>query len=360
MLVWLDFLTPKQLLFMGELGRRLEARGHNVFRTTRHYREVDTLVKIKNIEALTVGRFGGATLEGKLAASAERIEHLAHIIARLKPDISVAFASPDAARTAFGLGIPHFTVNDSPHSVAVAHLTIPLASKLFSPAMISKSTWIQLGAKNEQIIQYNAIDPVAWLKRFTPNPDVLPELGLDTSKPIVVFRVEEAFASYLLGSSRVEEPVIVSIINSLLEGYKKPVQIVALPRYSEQVSIIKAALGDRVIVPDKAVDGPSLLYHTAAFVGAGGTMTAESALLGTPTISCYPQEPTLIEKYLMGKKLVDRITDSEAAADRIIEILEDYENSHRLQQEKARIIMSEMEDPLEVIMDEIEKGAKTT
>lgn len=343
---------------MGELGRRLEARGHNVFRTTRRYREVDTLVKLKNIEALVVGKHGGASLEGKLAASAERTERLSHIISKLKPNISIAFASPDAARTAFGLGIPHFTVNDSPHSLFVARLTIPLSSKLFSPAMIPKAAWTRLGARSEQVVQYNALDPVAWLKRFIPNSDALSELGLDTLKPILVFRAEEAFASYLLGHSKVEEPVILSIINKLLEDYDKPVQIVALPRYNEQIPIIKAALHNRAIVPEKAMDGPSLLFYTSVFIGAGGTMTAEAALLGTPTISCYPREPTIVENYLMKKKLVQRITDPDKASRRIIQILDDYEDFRRAQQEKAKVLMSAMEDPLEVIIDVVERETK--
>lgn len=358
MLIWLDFLTPKQLFFLGELGRRLEARGHNVFKTTRQYREVDTLVKLKNIEALTVGKHGGATLEGKLAASAHRIELLSHIISRLKPEISIAFASPDAARTAFGLGIPHFTVNDSPHSVFVAHLTIPLALKLFSPAVIPKAAWSRLGARRDQIIQYNALDPVAWLKTFTPNPDVLYELGLDTSRPILVFRVEEAFASYLLGYSKVEEPTILLTINKLIEGYDKPVQIIALPRYDEQIPVIKASSHDRIIVPKKAIDGPSLLFYTSVFIGAGGTMTAESALLGTPTLSCYPREPTIVENYLIKEKLVHRITDADKASKKIIQILDNYESVRRTQRERAEALVSKMEDPLEIIVNAVEQRSK--
>jgi predicted glycosyltransferase len=356
LLVWVDFLTPKQLFFLGELSRRLEARGHNVFRTTRQYREVDALIKLKNVNALVVGKYGCATLEGKLAASTQRIERLSHIISKLKPDISIAFASPDAARTAFGLGIPHFTANDSPHSISVARLTIPFARKLFSPAVIPKIIWTKLGAQSDQIVRYNALDPIAWLKTLIPNPDILYELNLDTSKPIVVFRVEETFASYLLGYSKLEEPVILPIINKLIEEYDKSVQIVVLPRYNEQIPIIKASFHNRLIVPKGVVDGPSLLFFTSIFIGAGGTMTAESALLGTPTISCYPREPTIVENYLIRNKLIHRIIDPEKALKRIIQILDDYENVHRVQQEKAKTLTSQMEDPLDVIIREVERN----
>lgn len=355
MIIWLDFLTPKQLFFIDELGKRLEAKGHTIFKTTRKYREVDTLVKLKNVEALAVGKYGGATLEGKLAASASRIEHLSHIIARLKPDASIAFASPDAARVSFGLGIPHFTVNDSPHSTFVARLTVPLAQKLFSPSVIPKSTWIKLGAKQGQIIQYKALDPIIWLQSFKPNPAVISELCLDLSKPIILFRIEEAFASYLLGLSKVEEPIISSIIKRLLNVYNKPLQIVALPRYKEQIPVIQTTFGNKVTVPTKALDGPSLLFYTSVFIGAGGTMNAEAALLGTPTLSCYPGEPTLVERYLVKEGLIQRILNPEKASKQIIQILNNYEKTHKIQREKASALKSKMEDPLEVIINTVEK-----
>jgi len=213
MLVWLDLLTPKQVNFLGVLSSRLEARGHSVFRTTRRYKEVNELLRQKNLNAVSVGKHGGRSLEGKLTASAQRISQLSKMINRLKPDLSVAFASPEAARVAFGLAIPHYTINDSPHATAVARLTIPLAAKLFSPSLISKRVWQKLGASREMIIQYNALDPMGWLRTFIPNPAILSELNLDVSEPVVVLRLEEAFAAYLLGRVPEQESVTIPIIN---------------------------------------------------------------------------------------------------------------------------------------------------
>jgi predicted glycosyltransferase len=107
MRVWIDILTPKQLFFLGELGARLEARGHDVVMTTRRYREVSALIEKKGLPVVTIGRHGGASLEGKLKASARRIVGLANYIVKTEPNLSVAFASPEAARTAYGLCVPH-------------------------------------------------------------------------------------------------------------------------------------------------------------------------------------------------------------------------------------------------------------
>ncbi len=355
MLIWLDILTPKQLHFLTELGRRLESRGHNVFRTTRNYRELNELIKLRRIvNTLTVGKHGGASLEGKLTASAERIEKLSHIISKLKPNLSIAFASPEAARTAFGLGIPHYTINDSPHSIAVARLTIPLASRIFSPKVIFRNIWLKLGATSNMIVQYDALDPIVWLKDFIPNPEVLYDLKLINANPIVVFRVEESFAAYLLGHVSKRESVTIPIINKLIDEYDESLQVVVLPRYAEQISVIRAAFHNKVIVARDVVDGPSLVFFSSIFIGAGGTMTAEAAMLGTPAISCYPSEPTTVERYLIKKKLILRLTDPDKIIKKIRYILNDFDNIHKLQLERARSLVSKMEDPIEVIIKIIE------
>ncbi len=357
MLVWLDLLTPKQVNFLGVLGRRLEARGHSVFRTTRQYKEVNELLRQKNLTAVSVGKHGGRSLEGKLTASAQRISRLSKMINRLKPDLSVAFASPEAARVAFGLAIPHYTINDSPHATAVARLTIPLSAKLFSPSLISKRVWRKLGARQEMIIQYDALDPIGWLRTFIPNPAILSELNLDVSEPVVVLRLEEAFASYLLGRVPERESVMIPIINEIIDTYETPPQIVVLPRYMEQIRVLRGVFNNRVTVLRNVIDGPSLLFFASVFVGAGGTMTAEAALLGTPTLSCFPREPTLVEKYLVKKKLVYRETKPQNVVKRINQILENLENTRKLQREKARKLTSAMEDPIDVIVREIERNA---
>ena len=47
-------------------------------------------------------------------------------------------------------------------------------------------------------------------------------------------------------------------------------------------------------------DGKYLLNNTDIFIGSGGTMTAESALMGVPTIS-YNAVPNIVENFLVKK-----------------------------------------------------------
>ena len=340
---------------MVELGKKLRAKGYEVFFTTRNYKEVNELVEMKGLECAVVGKHGGPTLKGKLIASANRIAELANLVTKLQPDLSIAFASPEAARTAFGLAIPHYTVNDSPHSVSVARLTIPLSKRLFSPKVIPLKAWLTLGANSDLITQYNALDPVAWIKNYSSSPAVLYQLSLDGSKPIVVFRVEEAFASYLVDRVTQGESVVIPLIKNLLERYKKEIQIVIIPRYSEQIPMLKSVFHTEVTVTDKVIDSTSLLFFSSLFVGAGGTMTAEAALLGVPTISCYPVEPTFVDQFLLKEKLISRILDPNRAFLKMADMLDNFETYKRASRERANNLLSTMENPVDVIASQVER-----
>ncbi|MEM3041674.1 MAG: DUF354 domain-containing protein, partial [Nitrososphaerota archaeon] len=294
MKILIDILTPKQALLFSKLTEKLRKRGHQVYATTRRYREVLQLLRLKGIEATVVGEHGGGTLINKLRASARRTLELSSLFEAILPDLSISFSSPEMARASYGLKVPHICVNDSPHAEAVARLTIPLSDKLLTPKMIPKRAWTRFGISPEQIVQYYALDPWVWLKDFKPDKRILQELGLDESKPILTFRTEESFAAYLLGKTG-KEVSIIPVIRNLL-GKDIDLQIVVVPRYDEHISALRQIFGDEVFICETVVDGANLLYHTSVFIGAGGTMSAEAVLLGVPTISCYPGEPTIIEE----------------------------------------------------------------
>lgn len=196
MKVWLDVLTPKQANFLCELQHRLVAKGFKTFLTTRQYREVNELLELKGTKAIQVGRHGGGELKDKLLESSRRVSDLTQVIEDLKPDVAISFSSPEAARVAFGLKIPHFCVSDSPHADAVCRLTIPLSQKLFTPWVIPVQAWLY-GAAPRDVVRYKALDPIIWLSSYKSSKEAFDGLKLDRNKPILVVRTPEEFAAYL-------------------------------------------------------------------------------------------------------------------------------------------------------------------
>jgi predicted glycosyltransferase len=293
------------------------------------------------LEAVTVGRHGGAGLKEKLLASTRRIERLITVIDEAGPDLCISFSSPEAARSAFGLGIPHLCVSDSPHAESVSRLTVPFSRVLFTPSAIPVNAWTKYGILRRRIVRYDALDPVVWLRDFKPNPRVLGELRLDPERRIVVLRPEEAQSAYLHGVA-LARGLIASVSNALARRFRD-LQVVLLPRYNDAEALRKRA-SERVVVPRDVVDSASLLSYSALFVGAGGTMTAEAALLGVPSISCYPSEPTYVDKYLLRHGLLMRATAIGSIIEKSVEMLEGGEQRER--RARARTLLESMEDPL--------------
>jgi len=340
-------------MLFSRLSERLRRGGHEVFNVSRQYREVINLIRLRGLEAKIIGKHGGKQLIDKLRASASRILELTSYFEEVSPDVAVSFSSPEMARVSFGLGVPHICINDSPHAEAVARLTVPLSTKLLTPKMIPKKSWTKYGISEEKIVHYNALDAWAWLKDFSPDRNVLSELGLSDSKPILTFRPEEEFAAYLINRTKNRTSIIPVIEEILKENLD--VQIVAIPRYDEQVKHLRRYFKDKILVCRNSIDGPSLLHYTSVFVGGGGTMTSEAALLGVPTFSCYPIEPFIILRYLIEKKLVKLERDPRAMAEKILSTLDKIEYERSKQSERAKRLIRTFEDPIQVIASEIEK-----
>jgi predicted glycosyltransferase len=350
--VWLDILTPKQANLFAELSARLTARGCKVLATTRHYREVNELLELRKLRSIEIGRHGGSRLTDKLVESSKRVAALTRIVEEYAPDAAISFSSPEAARVAFGLRLPHYCISDSPHAEAVCKLSIPLCQKLFTPWVIPKYAWKRYGISSRDIVRYHALDPIAWLKAWKKNPRILDDLNLDIKKPIIVIRTSEEFAAYLSNNSTAQISKTTEIVEKLLSMNGTHVQVVVLPRYDEQSDRLHKRFGSRVIVPQHVIDAISLLQASTVFIGGGGTMSAESALLGVPTVSYYPGEETFVEKFLINYGLIERILDPERIAHRAIAISRSREFQEFCLKKSSRLVDT-MEDPLRVIIQHV-------
>ena len=353
MKVWIDVLTPKQANLFAELHDRLNAKGCKVLMTTRTYREVNELLELRRLKPCEVGRHGGLGLKDKLLESSKRMTALADVVSDYSPNAAISFSSPEAARVAYGLGIPHYCISDSPHAEAVCRLTIPLSDKLFTPWVIPTYAWSRYGIRPRDVIRYRALDPVVWINAKS-NPKVLDELDIDLAKPIVVIRTSEEFAAYLSDSSAARIATTMDIIANILDLNNGELQLVVLPRYDEQGQKLTKRFGTRIKVPQHVIDGVSLLRASSVFIGGGGTMSAEAALLGVPVISHYPGDQTFVEKFLVKYGLIERILDPRRIAQRTIGITRSLEFRDYYRKKSSKLVQT-MEDPIRIILQRVLK-----
>ena len=322
--------------------------GHESLCTSREYREVVELSKIKRLHLKIVGRHGGAGKYEKLCESANRIFELAHLVKQFEPDVAISFSSPEAARVAFGLGVSHIGFNDSPHAEAVARLTIPLLDHLFSPWVIPYSAWNIFGIPKTRITRYRALDPVVWLKRSplssssSLTSNLINEIGLKTSKKNVLIRLEETKASYI-ADKKIENSI--SMVDAIVDNLSVATNIIILCRYEDQITELTKRYEGKAYTMQNVLDGTLLISLADLFIGAGGTMTAEASLLGKPTISIAPVR-FYIEKYLIKSGLVKRAISSRDLVRLSNKMLLDKHYT-TTQEIRARHILDSMDDPID-------------
>ena len=331
MKIWFDILTPKQVLFFEPMIKQLQ-KSNKVLCTARNYREVTELAKIRKMKLVMIGKHGGSLKADKLNASLSRTLLLTSEIKRFKPDLTISFCSPEAARVSFGLGVRHIAFCDSPHAEAVMRLSIPLIQKLLIPWIIPKNEFAKYGIRAKDVIQYKAIDASIIIRYNNYNISTVPK-----KKKNILIRLEEEHAAYI----QKNRESTLTIVREIVKKFGNH-SIMILPRYHDQIATLKHVFGNKVKILDRVVDSKILLQETDIFVGSGGTMTAESALLGIPTIS-YNAVPNLIEKYLVRKKLAIRETNSK----RIVLVIEKILHSDNARfKNNAKAAMDAMDDPV--------------
>ncbi|WP_417334669.1 DUF354 domain-containing protein [Halarcobacter sp.] len=291
-MIWFDLVTPKSVLFFIPIVKEIEKRGKKVLITAREgkdYSEVVELLKLYNIDFVNRGEFGGACLKDKLHASIERQKALMEYVTIYDIDKLVCLCSVDANRVAFGLGIPVINFYDIPLSdyntnfkkaLPQARLTLPLSSKVFKPFVVPDEIFLRFSLDEEQIFDYNFIDPVIWLKNFEPDfeyvKDVLKSYNLDLSKKMIIIREEEYKSSYVDKKYPILYEALEEIYNTTNSN------IIIIPRYES--AYLKEEFPFATVLEEKIVI-QHLLAYADLFIGGGGTLNTEACFFNTPTIS---------------------------------------------------------------------------
>ena len=339
MKIWFDILTPKQYLFFEYFIQKLQKQ-HKILCTSRKYEQVNGIRKFGSINPIIIGKHGGKNNVNKLLASLDRSKLLTKKIEKNGPDLLISFCSPEASRVAFGLGIPHIAFSDSPHANAVMRLALPYTTKLLTPWIIPKKDFEGFGIDNKNIINYRTIDAAVIIKNYKKNKQKKSNL-----RKMILIRPEESEAAYITKKSKT-----VKIIKKIIEKFPDEQKIV-LSRYKEQTIKLKKIFGVSICLLSKPVSGKELLNNVDCFIGSGGTMTAESGLLGIPTIS-FNAIPNRIEDFLVKKRIIVRSENPDRISREIYQSLNNPQIIKKRKENARKLVMS-FEDPYQVLLKTI-------
>ena len=259
----------------------MRERGDQVEVTARDYAGVGELLRLHGIEAQPIGRHGGASSLGKLAAMVDRVPTLRRWAKGRNFDAALAHGSHYLTMAARSLGIPSSTTFDYEFATLQHQLGCRAATFVVVPEAITPERLTRYGVRPPKLRRYEGLKEEYYLADFEPDPRVLEEFSLDPEKVLVTVRTPPALALY----HRHSNPFFFEMLEHV--GSQAGVQAVVLPRTDEQAELVRGLGSESLIVPDHAVDAQSLIGFSDLVVGAGGTINREAAALGVPVYTTF-------------------------------------------------------------------------
>ncbi len=293
MRIWVDLTNTAHVLVLRPLVELLEGDGHEVELTARPLSHTLELLDDWGHPYTALGHYGGVSPAGKARAAAGRVVDMLRFGRGRGFHSALAHGSTDLPMACRALRVPNSTMFDYEWATLQHNVNCRLANRVLMPDAIPAERVARYGARPPKLIRYPGLKEAYYMADFEPDTAVLEQLGVDRELPLCVVRTAPSYALYLGGS---ENPLLPRLLRHVVEAERA--QAVVLARTPEQREDLRALGLERVIVPDRAVDGRSLVAFADALVSAGGTMNREAAVLGTPVWSIFEGKMGAVDELL--------------------------------------------------------------
>jgi len=298
--VWVDLTNSPHVLVLRPVVERLRAQGADLQVTARDFAQTVELAERHGMDAAVIGRHQGARLGAKATGFASRSLALTRWARGRRFDIALGHGSNDVTVAARLLRIPCSTMFDYEWATVQHTVNCRLAQAVVVPDAIPPERLARYGAARK-LRRYPGLKEEYYLADLEPEPGVLDDLGLDRAQPIALVRTPPEVSLY----HRFENDVFAAVLTRLREQG----QVVVLPRTPEQRAELAAAGG--FVVPERAIDAPSLVAFADLVVSAGGTMNREAVALRTPVWTTFEGRLGAVDERLIAEGRLRRLERAE-------------------------------------------------
>lgn len=279
-MIWLDCLTPKQAQLAYFIHRELNDQ-YSFLITYRENAETQNVIFERKLHTIAhkIGKHGHTTIDKAKFRFARQCELMA-LLDRYKVKLLITHASPSATHVAYSRGIPIILMNDTPWAVNTNRLTLPFANHFVCSEAFNNTEnpfpWNDLGLNiNTPVSQFKGVDEVLWVKEWQKDFDPLS----NWDRPVIAVRAPEQFAAY----ADKKFPTVNDILEEL-DAVQKPFVVKVLSRNLQTQYPSTKFLEIETIEYTE----PLQLYKKInGFIGIGGTMNREAAMLGIPSLSLF-------------------------------------------------------------------------
>ena len=306
MKIWIDLANSPHTLLFEPVVSALRERGHEVELTARENAQTVELARSRWPEVEVIG---GESPRGRMAkakALGMRVAELGRWCRAHRPDVAMSHNSYAQIAAARVRRVPAVTAMDFEHQPA-NHLAFRLARTVLLPEAMADLDLARQGATPAKVRFYPGLKEEVYLGNFEPDASVVPSLGIDdrSSSILVVARTPPSRALYHAS----DNPLFMQTLTAVAAAPE--VRVVVLARHAEQREALARLNLANLVVPSTAVDSRSLMHAADLVIGAGGTMTREAALLGTPTVTVFAGRTPAVDVWLERRGRLSRLRSVE-------------------------------------------------
>lgn len=289
MKIWFDLSNSPHINLFHPIIKELEAH-HEIIITCRPLANTVEMLDLVGLDYTVVGKHYGKKLLAKVYGYPIRVFQLFDFLRKKKPDVAISQSSFHSPLVAKLLGIPSIYMNDNEHAKGNIPSFI-FATKILVPEFLTQDLVSKQFGKASKVIRYPGVKEGIYLSATT-----FKRKKQNQTRQKIYIRPEPWVAQYYKGDLNFMDPLVLKL--------KTDFDVVILPRGADQAQhyLQEKFLG--VTVQDQPLSLEDIVFDCDLFIGAGGTMTREIALLGIPTISVYQDELLKVDEFMIKNELM--------------------------------------------------------
>ena len=327
MRISIDIGHPAHVHYFKNVAKIFLDKGDEVLFTSRDKEVAISLLEHYGFEYHNLGK-SYKKISGKIRGMLEFDYKLLKISKKFKPDYFLSAGSIYAAHVSWLLGKAHFCLEDT-FNMEQVRLYLPFTSVVFT----GDYEHVSLGKKE---ISYSGYQELAYLhpKYFSPDKSILNLLDVKKDEKYIIMRFVSWNASHDIGHSGLSLEIKRKAVKEILKYAKIFISSEGeLPEDLKKYQIR--------IPPERMHDA---LYYASLYFGESGTMSSESAILGTPAINIATSALYIgvfaeISKY----DLMYVLPDGKKALQKAIEIMQTVSSKKQAIKKRNQLISDKID-----------------
>jgi len=336
MRILIEIGHPARVHVFKNVIRNLKDLGHEIKIAAMDKENTLNLLKAYEFDYEYLGKNYSGLL-GKVFSMINVEWKLLKIARMFKPDLFVGSGSLSLAHVSSLIHKPCIAFCDTDFAKLTARIVYPFIDVICTPSCFKGNI------NPKKHIKFDGYKEIAYLhpNYFRPNPSVLEDLGLSENDKFIILRFISWGASHDVGLRGIKIGTEINFVKSL----EKYGEVFITSERKLDVRLKKY----RLRIPPEEIH--SLLYYADLYIGEGGTMATEAAILGTPSIHIESTSKGSATGELSGNFLELRdkygllyfYPDQNQALKKAISILEDKNSKNEWRKRRERLLSDKID-----------------